>query len=177
MKKILTFVMGAVALVGGTAFVFQGQSVEAAKETAAKPAYATLGKAPEFKLKALDGKEVRLSDFKGKVRIVDFWATWCPPCREEIPDFISLQKQYKAKGLEVIGVSVDRGGPEVVQKFNKEYGVNYTSLMANDEVQAAFGGIRAIPTTFLIDRDGNIVKKYQGLVSKEVFEKDIKELL
>jgi cytochrome c biogenesis protein CcmG/thiol:disulfide interchange protein DsbE len=170
-KKILPVVLGVLLLAGGFA-VSQNQPVEAAKA-----GHTTLGKAPDFKLKALDGKEVKLSDFKGKVRIVDFWATWCPPCREEIPDFISLQKEFKGKGLEIIGVSVDREGPEVVKKFGKEFGINYTSLLANEEVIAAYGGIRGIPTTFVIDREGYIVKKYVGATSKETFEKDIKELL
>lgn len=134
--------------------------------------------APNFTLKqSLDGKPFSLNDMKGKVRLVDFWATWCPPCREEIPGFIALQKKYQAKGLEIIGVSVDRGGPDVVNKFAQEYGINYTMLMSEQSVETAFGGIRSIPTTFLIDRQGQIVKKYIGAVSEAEFEADLKPLL
>lgn len=174
MKKALPIVLGAALLAGGFALTQNGPA-EANKPA---PNYSTLGKAPDFSLKrARDGKEVKLSDYKGKVRIVDFWATWCPPCKAEIPDFISLQKQYQKQGLEVIGVSVDRGGPDVVNQFAKEHGINYTSLMASEEAVAAYGGIRGIPTTFVIDRQGNIVKKYVGQVSKDQFEKEIKALL
>jgi cytochrome c biogenesis protein CcmG/thiol:disulfide interchange protein DsbE len=170
-KKTLSLILGASLLVGGLALT-QVQQAEAAK------AHDTIGKAPEFTLKsAKDGKTVKLSDFKGKVRIVDFWATWCPPCRGEIPHFVALQKKYKKKGLEVIGLSVDRDGPDVVNKFAKEQGINYTSLMADDKAMSDYGGIRGIPTTFVIDRDGNIVKKYVGGQDEAAFEKDIKDLL
>ena len=171
MKKTLSLILGASMLLGGIVFA-QVEQANAAK------AHDTMGKAPEFTLKtAKDGKTVKLSDFKGKVRIVDFWATWCPPCRGEIPHFVALQKKYQKKGLEVIGLSVDRDGPEVVNKFAKEQGINYTSLMADDTVMSAYGGIRGIPTTFVIDREGNIVKKYVGGTEEAEFEKVIKDLL
>lgn len=147
----------------------------------AQPAAAALAvgdAAPDFTLnRSLDGKPAKLSDMKGKVRLVDFWATWCPPCREEIPGFIALQKKYQAKGLEVIGVSVDQGGPEKVNDFVKKQGINYLSLMSSSEAEAAYGGIRSIPTTFLIDRKGKVVKKYLGATPMETFEADLKPLL
>jgi peroxiredoxin len=133
--------------------------------------------APAWQLKDLDGKTVKLSDFKGKVVILDFWATWCPPCREEIPNFVALQTQYKNQGLVVIGVSVDQGGPGVVSSFVKNNGINYPIVMATDDVTAQYGGIDAIPTTFVIDPQGNIVDKYVGGTDKSTFEHDIKKLL
>ena len=168
--------MLALALVTGFTAVQAASPALAKSEARAK--LAPISKAHDFALKrSADGKAIKLSDMKGKVRLVDFWATWCPPCREEIPGFISLQKKYQAKGLEIIGVSVDRGGPAVVNSFVKENGINYTSLMSDAATESAYGGIRSIPTTFLVDREGNIVKKYLGARPTEEFEADIKALL
>lgn len=172
----------AVVALSGWGFAPEASAKDTAPEAHAKPSAAKrlppIKPAPNFTLKqSQNGKPFSLNNMKGKVRLVDFWATWCPPCREEIPGFISLQKKYQAKGLEVIGVSVDRGGPEVVNKFAKEYGINYTMLMSERSVESSFGGIRSIPTTFLIDRQGQIVKKYIGAVSEAEFEADLKPLL
>ena len=145
---------------------------------ASQPAPAAEPKtAPAWELKDLDGKAVKMSDFEGKVVILDFWATWCPPCRKEIPGFVELQKQYGDKGLVVIGVSLDEEGPSVVKRFNEQNNVNYPVVMGDEKVVKAFGGVEGIPTTFIIDRKGNIVKKHVGFAAKEVFEKEIKELL
>ncbi len=134
------------------------------------------GDAPDFQLTTIDGKDMRLSDLKGDVIILNFWATWCPPCREEIPDFIELYDEYHRKGLSIIGVSVDRGESEV-REFYTNNNMNYPVLMANDKVVADYGGIRGIPTTFIIDTNGDIVEKLVGLRSKDVFEKYIKKML
>jgi len=133
--------------------------------------------APEFSLKDVNGAEKKLSDFKGKVLIIDFWATWCPPCRQEIPHFVSLYSQYKDQGLEIIGISLDQDSGRVLPGFIESNSINYTILAGNEEVTDLYGGIAAIPTTFIIDKDGNIRKKYVGYNEKEVFEKEIKELL
>ncbi len=133
--------------------------------------------APEFALTSLDGETVKLSDYQGRVVIVDFWATWCPPCREEIPHFVELQQRYGDRGLTVIGISVDQGGPQVVRSFAQEQGINYPLVMADARVAGDYGGIRGIPTTFVIDRQGRIVKKYVGYQDKSVFERDIEALL
>lgn len=133
--------------------------------------------APDWQLKGLDGKTIRSEDFKGKVVILDFWATWCGPCRAEIPGFIALQKQYGKQGLVVIGASVDEGGVDDVKPFTEKLGMNYTVGLADDKVQQAFGGIEAIPTTFVIDRGGHIVQKHLGLTEKDEFEAEIKPLL
>ena len=112
--------------------------------------------APDWKLKNLEGKTVELSEFRGKVVILDFWATWCIPCRVEIPRFVELQKQYADKGPVVIGVSLDEQGPEVVKKFVKQFGVNYPVVIGNEKIADAYG-IEGLPTTFVIDRHGRIV--------------------
>lgn len=133
--------------------------------------------APDFELPDVNGKKVRLSDFKGKVIILDFWATWCPPCRAEIPGFIELYNKYKDKGVVIIGISLDEGGVKDVLPFMKEFGINYHILIGNYKVTQDYGGIRGIPTTFVIDKKGNIRAKYVGYRPKEVFERDIIMLL
>jgi peroxiredoxin len=130
--------------------------------------------APDFTLKDLKGKKVKLSSLKGKVIILDFWATWCPPCRMEIPSFIELQTQYKKKGLIVLGVALD--DLEKVKKFAKDNGINYPLVIGDEKVQRLYGGISAIPTTFVIGKDLIIKKQYVGANGKDVFEKDILEL-
>ena len=133
--------------------------------------------APAWKLQDLDGKTVSSDDFKGKVVILDFWATWCPPCRAEIPGLIDLQKTYGKQGLMVAGISVDQGGADVIKPFVEKFGMNYPVLVADDKVQQAFGGFDAIPVTLVIDRQGRIVKRHLGLTEKDEFEAEIKPLL
>ncbi len=134
-------------------------------------------KAPDFTLSSVSGKDVSLSDFKGKVVIVDFWATWCPPCRKGIPDLIELQNEYKDK-VAVIGISLDRENTKAgVPSFVDRMGINYPVVYFNDKVIIDFGGVNAIPTTFIIDQNGNIVKKMVGLYPKSEYESKIKELI
>lgn len=125
-----------------------------------------------FELNSLDGKSVKLSDFRGKVIVLDFWATWCPPCRKGIPDLVDIQKSID--GVQIIGITVDRNPKEVVPDFIKEYNINYPILIGNEEVYKNYGGIEAIPTTFIIDKNGRIINKHVGLVSKETLLCDIK---
>lgn len=133
--------------------------------------------APDFALPTLEGKSLRLSDFEGKVIILDFWATHCPPCRKEIPDFIKLYNKYADKGLVIIGISLDRGKAEGIKRFCQNQGVNYPIVIGNYEVTKNYGGIRYIPTTFIIDQNGNIVKKFTGFTSIDIFEREIEKLL
>ena len=130
--------------------------------------------APDFTLSGLDGQLVRLSDFKGKVVILDFWATWCPPCRAELPHFKALYSKYRTQGLEIVGVALDDGGASVVRPFVQAQGITYPILIGDEKVTQAYGGIRGIPTTFVIDREGQIVNKYVGYQSREVFESAVK---
>lgn len=133
--------------------------------------------APAFELADLSGQTVSSTAFAGKVVILDFWATWCPPCREEVPHFVTLQNKYGAQGLEIVGLSLDAGGAKDVAPFAEEYKVNYKMLLGADEVAKAFGGVNSIPTTFVIDRQGKIVQRFVGYTPPEVFEATIAPLL
>jgi thiol-disulfide isomerase/thioredoxin len=135
-----------------------------------------VGPSPAWKLTDLDGKEVGRDALKGKVVVVDFWATWCPPCVHEIPGYIALQKKYAENGLVVVGLSVD-SKPAVVGPFATKKGVNYPLAMATPEVIEAFGGVEGIPTTFLIDREGNIRHKKVGSMETDEYEKLLVPLL
>jgi thiol-disulfide isomerase/thioredoxin len=133
--------------------------------------------APAWTLNDLDGKPVSLADFRGKVVVLDIWATWCPPCRAEIPHFIEIQNEYKDKGVTVVGMSVDSTGPADVAKFAKDNGMNYPIVMADDKTATAYGADQGIPFTLVIDKNGNVVARHLGLTDKSVFEDDIKKAL
>ncbi|MCZ7610159.1 MAG: TlpA family protein disulfide reductase [Ignavibacterium sp.] len=135
------------------------------------------GKAPDFSLKSVDGKVVKFSDYKNKVVIIDFWATWCPPCRKGIPDLISIQNEFK-NDVVIVGISLD--GDKTIKDvpgFVKDYGINYPVVYGDEKTVTAYGGIQAIPTSFVIDKKGNIVDQHVGLVDKSVYVNKIKELL
>jgi cytochrome c biogenesis protein CcmG/thiol:disulfide interchange protein DsbE len=133
--------------------------------------------APEFALKDADGKTVRLEEYKGKVVLLDFFATWCGPCKIEIPWFMDLERKNKDRGFSVLGVSMDDEGWEVVKPFLAELGVNYRVVIGNDATAQIYGGVDALPTTFLIDRNQRIAAIHIGLASKKVFEDGIEQLL
>ena len=132
--------------------------------------------APDFNLRDTRGKYHKLSSYRDKVIILNFWDTWCPPCKAEIPDFVELQKRYKDKGLQIIGIALARQGLDAVKSFMKKYKINYPILLADAKVIQDYGGLQGIPTTFLIDRKGQIFRKYVGYRPREVWERDIKTL-
>jgi peroxiredoxin len=133
--------------------------------------------APDFALKDADGKVVHLSDYRGKVVLLDFWATWCGPCKIEIPWFIDFQRKNQDKGLVVLGVSMDDDGWNVVKPFIKGLKMNYRVVIGDDKTAQLYGGVDALPTTFLIDREGRIAAVHVGLVDRKEFENGIEELL
>jgi thiol-disulfide isomerase/thioredoxin len=132
----------------------------------------------DFTMKDLEGRDVSLSSFKGKVILLNFWATWCGPCKAEIPGFVELQNQYGKDGLVVVGYSVDDEAPQA-RAFANEYKVNYPVLLGlgREDVQEAYGPIWGIPASFIISRDGRVCQKHLGIAPKAVFEKEVKALL
>ncbi|MBD3334999.1 MAG: redoxin domain-containing protein [Candidatus Eisenbacteria bacterium] len=133
--------------------------------------------APDFSLPDLSGREVSLDDFAGKIVILDFWATWCPPCRMEIPHFIGLHKDYNDRGVEIVGIALDRNGIQAVQPFVQQHRIPYVSLIGDQQIARRFGGVRNIPTTFIIDQKGRIVSRHVGYQERSVFEREIVALL
>jgi thiol-disulfide isomerase/thioredoxin len=133
--------------------------------------------APDFTLQSLDGTNLRLSDLRGKAVLLNFWATWCSPCKIEMPWFIELQKQYGSQGLQIVGVAMDDSSTEDIEKFAKDMGVNYPVLLGKEAVGEAYGGVPALPESFFIGRDGKIVDKIIGLRGKAEIEDSIKRAL
>ena len=186
MKKVSLIVLTVIALIGLTWYA--DRATRLPKQNAAiLPGKSVEGKpAPELKLKDLDGKDVSLSDFKGKVVFVNFWATWCDPCRVEIPWLIEMQQKYGPKGFTVLGVAMDDEGKSAVAPFiaKERFDVNgqklpmsYPIVLGSDEAADKFGGILGYPTSFLISRDGKQVRKFQGFEGYDALAKAVESQL
>jgi peroxiredoxin len=133
--------------------------------------------APDFSLRDATGAEIRLSDYKGKVVLLNFWATWCSPCKAEIPWFEEFQRTYANQGFAVIGVSMDEDGWKVVRPYMEATKINYGVAIGNDELAQKYGGVGALPESLLIDRDGRIAARHVGMVSKSNYESELVQLL
>jgi thiol-disulfide isomerase/thioredoxin len=157
MKKYLALFIVFISITS----VFYGCQVKNQKKE--EPKTGQEHKMPSFTLLSIDGTTINSEQFKGKVLLIDFWATWCPPCREAIPHLIELKKEYKDKDFDIIGISLD-GSDKIdkVKKFASDIGINYIVCMGTESVENDFGGIPAIPTIFLIDKNGNIINKWIG---------------
>jgi thiol-disulfide isomerase/thioredoxin len=133
---------------------------------------------PSFSLESVrDGKIVESDSFRGKVLLLTFFATWCPPCVEEVPVLIKLQNELADSGFSVVGLSVDQQGQASVAKFVNKRDINYPVLLAKSQTTRDFGGIYGIPVAFLVNKSGNVVKKYTGYIQHDILEKDIRSLL
>ena len=131
---------------------------------------------PAFAIPGLDGKIISTADWRGKVVLVNFWATWCGPCRAEIPALVELQARYRGRLL-VIGVSVDEGPPADVRQFALNYHINYPVVIADDKLEADYGGIRSVPSTFIINTSGGIVQEHRGMLNPDASEQEVRSLL
>jgi peroxiredoxin len=133
--------------------------------------------APDFTLQSLDGKTVHLSDYRGKAVLLNFWATWCAPCKIEMPWFVELQKEYGPEGLQIVGVAMDDASPKEIADFAKEMGVNYPVLIGKEAVGDAYGGVQFLPESFYIDRNGKVLDKAFGLKGRGEIEDNIKKIV
>ncbi len=135
-------------------------------------------KAPSFALKTQDGRKVTLSEYKGKAVLINFWATWCVPCKLEMPWFVELHKQYGPQGFEILGVDEDEEKDRgQIGRFARKIGVNYPILIGDDAVSKAYGGVEVLPTSFYVGRDGKVVEEAAGLISRDEIEANIKKAL
>ena len=149
----------------------------ASRRTAAKPKPAASGNAaPDFTVTDIDGRKLTLSDLKGKVVLLDFWATWCTPCRAEIPHFVEMQNKYGPQGFQVIGISMDDDA-KPVREFYQQYKMNYPVAVGDDKLADQFGGVMGLPVNFLIDREGRIHSKHLGATDVSVFDEEVTALL
>ncbi len=162
------------AAVVAAALIFFGVHMSHRPRT---PSLTQASPAPDFTLQTLDGKSMSLSDLKGKAVLLNFWATWCGPCKIEMPWFVELQKQYGPQGLQIVGVAMDDAGKDEIAKFTKEMGVNYPILIGKESVGDLYGGVPALPESFFIGRNGKIVDTILGLKGKGEIEDDIKTAL
>jgi len=133
--------------------------------------------APNFSLTDAAGRQVKLSEFRGKVVLLNFWATWCAPCTKEIPWFVEMQQSHGERGFSVIGVSMDEGGWAAVTPFVKAKGVNYPVVIGNDEMARDFGGVTSLPMSIVIDRSGRVAALHAGICRKDEYESDINRVL
>src|SRR5271165_522896 len=133
--------------------------------------------APDFDLQTLEGKNLRLSDLRGKAVLLNFWATYCGPCKVEMPWFVELQKEYGPQGFQIVGVAMDDASTDDIAKFAKDMGVNYPILLGKESVGLSYGGVNVLPTTFFLDRDGKLIAREFGLQSRSVFVDHIKKAL
>src|ERR1700686_5114028 len=133
--------------------------------------------APEFSLQSLAGKTLRLSDFRGKAVVLNFWATWCEPCKIEMPWFVDLQKKFASEGLQLLDVAMDEASPQEIEKFAKQMEVNYPVMVGKDSVGDAYGGVQFLPATFYIGRDGKVIERVFGIKGRGEIEDAVKKAL
>jgi cytochrome c biogenesis protein CcmG/thiol:disulfide interchange protein DsbE len=168
MKRRFLLLVAAALLAGCARTTSASAAVKAEKDRKTAPAFA---------LKDVRGGTVSLADLKGKVVLLNFWATWCGPCKIEIPWFVDFEQRYRDQGLAVVGVSMDEDGWDTVKPYIESKKVNYRVVLGDDKTAELYGGVESLPTTFLIDAEGKIASVHVGLVSKDVYDSEIRQLL
>lgn len=178
-RRTLWILVAVLVVVAGLGLANQYWLRRLPQQSAVEPASPSTAtqRAPDFTLKDLTGRDVHLSNFRGQVVVLNFWATWCQPCRIEIPWFNEIYDHYHDKGVVLLGISMDDGGAKDVEPFLKEMPIHYPILIGTEEMAEKYGGIFGIPTTIIIGRDGTIATKHLGLTDKDEIENGIKRLL
>ncbi len=180
-KRNIVVLAAMVVVVAGLLFLAKFQKKFSAGQHLSGSGAATVAAkghdAPDFVLTDLQGKTLKLSDLRGKAVVLNFWATWCPPCKAEIPLFVELQKRYGAQGLQIVGVSMDDGDQNDVEKFAAENSINYPILFGKEKVAEQYGGIEYLPTTFYIDRSGVVIARVFGQPERAEIEQNVKRAI
>jgi thiol-disulfide isomerase/thioredoxin len=178
-RAACSLVLALAVLVAVTALIVPApQSSRSASAAARAGGDAWIGRpAPPFELSTLDGRRIRLNEFRGRVVLVNFWAIWCAPCRVEMPWLTEFDTRYHAQGLTVLGVSVDDGGRERIESFVRERHVGYPILLKDADVDLRYGGVRFLPQTFFVSRDGTVINRVYGIRTRADFEADIRSAL
>ncbi len=172
MKK-LKILLAATFVIGLISCTKPGEHESAAKLKAEH----TRNEAADFALEDANGQTLKLSDLRGKVVLLNFWATWCGPCKIEIPWFVEMEREFKDQGFAVLGVSMDEDGWKAVKPFMQDMKVNYRMVLGTEEMAQLYGGVQALPTSFILDRNGKVASVHMGIVSRKVFEEEIRALL
>src|SRR5437762_83474 len=176
LRMALLLAGGILLMAGSSYMVWRSGRTSTSTQAAAEPVVVRFASnpepAPKIVVQDLSGKSTSMDDLKGKVVLVNFWATWCPPCRAEIPELIKLQEQHKDR-LQIIGVSEDDEA-DTVHDFVKKYGINYPVVMATPELIQAYGGVAALPTTFVVDPEGRVVQRHLGMLNAELSDMEIR---
>jgi peroxiredoxin len=168
----------AVAVIAAAALAVSCSKTSSARGTqTAEAQHSDRKPAPDFTLKDANGTPIKLSDYRGKAVLLNFWATWCGPCGIEIPWFTRFQQDYKSRGLEIIGVSMDEDGWKVIKPFIAEHKINYRILLGDDSVGQLYGGVDSLPTTFIIGRDGKVAFVHVGLAGRNEYQSEIENVL
>src|SRR5216684_485694 len=173
-RNPLALVVVAVVVAG---MLFVGLRMARRSGVIAAPRITHATVAPDFSLESLDGKNMRLSDLRGKAVLLNFWATWCGPCKIETPWLVEMQNQYGAQGLQIVGVAMDESGKDEIARFAKNMGMNYPVALGKEAVGDAYGGVSYLPESFFVGRDGKIVDKIMGLEGRSEIEDAIKKAL
>ncbi|MGC2421894.1 MAG: TlpA disulfide reductase family protein [Candidatus Acidiferrales bacterium] len=186
MRTVALLLLLALVAVGASLYGWKSRGAFRGWQAAGGASASSLGNEPDVTFPDLQGQSVTLASLKGKVVLVNFWATWCDPCKAEIPDLMELQEKYAGKGFTVLGVAMDDDGKSVVQPYvqntqfdvgGRSMNINYPIVLGNDDVATKFGGLFGFPVSFLISRDGKVQKKYLGELSEDEMEKEIEGLL